>query len=133
VATIRRIFFGVGIAVAAAGTIVVLRFEPRTVWCRVDEEGTIEAIRATPDGPEVPHGATMTAQGAPWAYYYELPTRLTGLRDRLGFESPRMALLLATGRETRSGSGRWLELLRCDEEEFDAVLGWWRGHAGQPR
>lgn len=103
----------------------------RTVWCLM--EGSIASIRTAPDGAEVPHAATMMADEAPWAYYYDVPTWFTDVLDALGFGYPRITNLLATGRETITASGRWVEFVRSDDEEFEAVLGWWRRRVAEQR
>jgi len=107
---------------------------PRTVWCRVEAQGVILHIRAVPDGPEVPHGATMTVEdgrqgGAPVAYYYPMPTPLLSIAGRLGFD-PGTADLLATGVEVTTRSGRWCQFRRCSEDEFDAARASSRARSG---
>jgi hypothetical protein len=107
---------------------------PRTVWCHVEPQGSISVISARPDGVEVPHGATMTVGDgrpgeAPIAYYYPEPTPLLETMNRFGLD-PGTALLLATGREATTRSGRWREFRRCSEEEFDAALASWKRRGG---
>jgi hypothetical protein len=95
-------------------------FGPRTVWCELSPTGTIAHISAVPDGPEIPHGATMTNGTGAWAYYYPNPTRVLEAVNRLRYD-PGTALLIATGRETTTASGTWREFRRCSEEEFEAA------------
>jgi hypothetical protein len=109
---------------------VLLLSEPRIVWCRVEPGGGIWHIRTRPGGPEVPHGATMSAKGARWAYYYPWPTPLLRIAQDLGLCGACTVDLLATGREVTTRTGRWREFRRAGKEEFEAALASWKREPG---
>jgi hypothetical protein len=100
------------------------------VWCQMNDAGGIRSIREWPDGRVVTEGAWMTAEGAAWAYYYNM-TGSADVEAEARRAEPAITYLLATGRETSRPSGAWREFRVSPREEFECVFSAWerRVHA----
>jgi hypothetical protein len=105
-----------------AGALVTSLGPPDRVWCRLDPGGGTHEFRDAPDGREVAHAATMSAHDAQWAYYYPVPGWRLRLSEWLSSRHAITVDFVATGRETTTASGRWLEMRRCGEDELERAI-----------
>jgi hypothetical protein len=108
--------------VGLAAALVTSLGPPDRVWCRLDPGGGTHEFRDMPDGREVAHAATMSARDAEWAYYYLVPGWRLRLSEWLSSRHAITVDFVATGRETTTASGRWVEMRRCDEAELSAAI-----------